>query len=534
MLYKVFLVEDEYVARLGIRDSVNWKLAGFEFCGEAPDGEIALSMIDACQPDVLITDIKMPHMDGLQLSRIVRERLPWIKIIILTGYDEFEYAQKAVALGITEYLLKPIGVQELHAVLQKMAVKLDQERAQEDNFKKLRDQVKDNLPLLKEKFLLKLVIGAVSSSSEIIEKSRALSLNIIAKWYQVVVIKIDLYNRRELFDYDEFQKVEHIISQLIGNSPDIFLLRKDLQEFILIMKGENAERLTQESRFLAEVLINKITGLTECYPLIGAGSVQSRIGTIHQSFLDALTGIDAQIRSAGSGRINDSANRMELLKLDRTAVETFLRSGAPADFDAFFADYIRPLDEAALSSYIIKNYLLIDMMLTTARFIKELGGNGEQIVELNPVETSPATLTLAQVKEQAQKILESGLAFRDKQAGNQQSALIFEAKAYIERHYAQPDISLNQVAEHVNRSPSHFSTLFSRSIGVDFRDYLTGIRLKKARELLSTTMLKTSEISRQIGYKDPHYFSLVFKKETGLSPQEFRWQTRGRPKNGSL
>ncbi len=102
MLYRVFLVEDEYIARSGIRDSVNWKSVGFEFCGEAPDGEIALSMIDACQPDVLITDIKMPHMDGLQLCRIVRERLPWLKIIILTGYDEFEYARKAVALGVTE------------------------------------------------------------------------------------------------------------------------------------------------------------------------------------------------------------------------------------------------------------------------------------------------------------------------------------------------------------------------------------------------------------------------------------------------
>jgi two-component system response regulator YesN len=103
MLYKVFLVEDEIVAREGIRDNVDWKSAGFEFCGEAPDGEIALPLIETARPDVLITDIKMPFMDGLQLCRVIRERMPWVKIIILSGHDEFDYAQAAVKLGVTEY-----------------------------------------------------------------------------------------------------------------------------------------------------------------------------------------------------------------------------------------------------------------------------------------------------------------------------------------------------------------------------------------------------------------------------------------------
>lgn len=530
MLYKVFLVEDEYIARSGIRDSVNWKSVGFEFSGEAPDGEIALSMIDACQPDVLITDIKMPHMDGLQLCRIVRERLPWLKIIILTGYDEFEYAQKAVALGVTEYLLKPVGVQELQTVLQKMAEKLAQERAQEDDFKKLRDQVKNNLPLLREKFLLNMVVGAISSSSEAIEKSQALNLNIIAPWYQVVVVKIALYNRKERFDYDEFQKVEHIVSQAAENNPDIFLLKKDLQELILIMKGENAERLAQEGYFLTGLMQNKITALTGCVPIIGLGSVQSRIGAIHHSFLDALNRIDNRLRGIMPDETIAGVNKMELLKLDRTAVEKFLRSGSYEAVDAFFDTYIEPLGETALSSGIIRNYLLMDIMLITAGFVKELGGESEQIAGIAPEELMVAGYTLKQVKEQAQKILKSAIALRDDLANRQPTALIFEAQTYIQHHYADPAISLNQVAAHVNRSPSHFSTLFSRSTGVDFRDYLTGIRLKKAQELLSTTMLKASEISRQIGYKDPHYFSSIFKKNTGLSPYQFRAQTRAKQK----
>ncbi len=113
MLYKVFLVEDEIVTREGIRDSVDWAGAGLRWCGEAPDGELALAMIEAEAPDILITDIKMPFMDGLELSRIVRERLPQTRIVILSGHDEFRYAQEAIQLGVTDYLLKPVSAQEL-------------------------------------------------------------------------------------------------------------------------------------------------------------------------------------------------------------------------------------------------------------------------------------------------------------------------------------------------------------------------------------------------------------------------------------
>jgi two-component system response regulator YesN len=531
LLYKVFLVEDEYVAREGIRESVNWETAGFEFCGEAPDGEVALPMIDECQPNVLITDIQMPHMDGLQLCRIVRERLPWVKIIILTGYDEFEYAQQAVKLGVTEFLLKPVGAQELTHVLQKVAAKLEQEKEQEASLQKLRDQVEHNQAHLKENFLLKLVMGAVSSL-EAIEKSQILNLNIVAKWYQVVVVKIGLCDGDGQFDYHEFRQVEQIVSSLTENSPDIFLLKKDLQELILIMMGESAEYLERESCFLAELAKNEIANQTRCIPIIGMGSSQPRIGSIHKSFSDALASIDNQIRGVGQFQSSYVVDKTELLKLDKTAVESYLRSGTKDTFDRFFDDYIQHLGEAALGSYIIKNYIFIDIVLATARFVKELGGDIDQVLEMNQIETLLVNITtIEQVREQSKKVLVGAVEFRDKQINSRYSAIIFRAKTYIDRHFANPDISLNQVANYVNRSPSHFSTIFSQEAGVTFRDYLTQVRIEKAKELLSTTMLRSSEISYKIGYKDPHYFSSVFKKNTGLSPIKFRLQTRAKQEN---
>ena len=531
MSYKVFLVEDEYIAREGIRKSVNWETAGFEFCGEAPDGEIALPMIDACQPDVLITDIKMPHMDGMQLCRIIRERLPWVKIIILTGYDEFEYAQQAIKLGVTEYLLKPVGAQELHGVLQKMAAKLEQEKEEQENFQKLRDQVDHNQTLLKESFLLKLVMGAVPSS-EAIEKSRILNLNIIAKWYQVVVIKIELFGCDGHFDYYEFQKVEHIISRLTESNPDMFLLKKDLQELILIMLGESADLLEREGHFFAELSKNEIASQTRCVPVIGIGSSQPRIGNLHTSFSDALANIDNQLRGLGQLQHSNVIDKTELLKLDKTAIQNYLRAGTKDMFNDFFDSYIRPLGDTALNSYIIKNYIFIDIVLATARFVKELGGDIDQVLEMNHIETLLVNITTTeQIREQAKKILVSAVEFRDKQTNSQYSAIIYRAKTYIDHNYEDPDISLNHVAKYVNRSPSHFSTIFSQEAGTTFRDYLTQIRVEKAKELLSTTMLRSSEISYKVGYKDPHYFSSVFKKNTGLSPKEFRLQTRAKQGN---
>ncbi|MCX6915775.1 MAG: response regulator, partial [Verrucomicrobia bacterium] len=184
MLYKVFFVEDEIVTREGIRDHVDWRGHGFEFCGEASDGELALPLLQTIKPDVLITDIRMPFMDGLQLSQIVRDRLPATKIIILSGHDEFEYAQKAIKLGVSEYLLKPVSVQDLHNVLQKVASELEQERGEQQALQKLRDQVEENRAALKERFLLRLVTGT-ASSAEAIEKSQLLGIDLVARCYLV-------------------------------------------------------------------------------------------------------------------------------------------------------------------------------------------------------------------------------------------------------------------------------------------------------------------------------------------------------------
>jgi two-component system response regulator YesN len=523
MTYKIFFVEDEVITREGIRDNVDWQASGFEFCGEAADGEMALPLLRTAQPDVLITDIKMPFMDGLQLSKIVRERMPWVKIIILSGHDEFEYAQEAISLGVTDYLLKPVTVKKLQNVLQKLTAQLDQERKEQDNLKKLQEQVEENRATLRERLLFKLVVGAVSPT-EAIEKGQLLGLDLIARYYLVVILKIELSDRTEQYDHDEYQQIQLVVMGLVEKNPDIFVLKRDWGDLILLMKGNTSEYLEEERDMLLEE-IKQVIAKTRYQLSIGVGATKKRIADVRQSFVEALVNMQNPDGGNKSG-LNQALERAELLKVDKSAVENYLRSGVKDGFDEFFNAYLRPLGETALKSNLIKNYIFVDVVLAIAKLVNDMGGDVDKVIpELNSIEMIMSNIkTIEQLREQADKILTSALAYRDSHPNGQYKNLIRQAKEYLEQHYTNPELSLNEVASQANLSASHFSVVFSQETGQTFKEYLTEIRINKAKELLRMTALRSADIAYQVGYNDPHYFSSVFKKNTGLSPIEFRSQ----------
>jgi two-component system response regulator YesN len=527
MAYKVFLVEDEIVTREGIRDNVDWKSAGFEFCGEAPDGEIALSLIEASKPDVLITDIKMPFMDGLQLSKIIREHMPWVKVVILSGHDEFEYAQSAVKLGVTEYLLKPVSAQDLHQVLEGLSATLDREEQERENLKRLQDKFKDTLLLSREKFLLQLVMGGVSSV-EAIEQSQQLGLDIVAKYYLVLLLRIELCDNSQPFDYHEYQKVEQIVSTLAGNNQDVFLTKKDMEELVLLIKGESAEQLLEEGTFLAGLARQEVGNKTTCVLTVEMGTPQNRIGDIHHSFAEALVKVKNQVREARPTNRESGIDQSDLLNMDHIAIKNYIKFGAISDFDDFFAICIQPIARTALKSNLIKHFLFVDIILTVAQFMSDLGGEFDQnILKIHDIEISLSDIkTIEEIEKEMRRIFLDALTFRNSQANHERIIIIHQAKAYIDSHLSDPDLQMNKVATHFNISPSHFSTVFRQEIGETFRDYIGTTRINRAKELLRTTNLKCSEVAYQSGYNDPHYFIFFLKKKTDLTPQQFRAQSQ--------
>lgn len=521
MSYKVFFVEDEIVTREGIRDNVDWRADGFELCGEAPDGEMALPLLQTYKPDVLITDIKMPFMDGLQLSKIVRERLPRTKIVILSGHDEFEYAQEAIKLGVTEYLLKPVTVQDLHGVLQRVAFQISQEEQAQANLLQLQSQVQENRAALTERLLLKLLVGAISTPDALAQSER-LGLELIARSYAVVVLRLVPRDPAAAFDYSELERAQAAVEKSVVANPDVFLLRKDLEELVLIFKGSAPDDLNTARNVLVECITEQMNE-TQCRLVVGLGAPRERLADIGQSFIEAL----ADLQNANGDRRGDAGlgvDAAELLKVDRSAVQDYLKCGVKEEFDDFFDAFLLPLGETAFKSSIVKNYILLDLVFTTARFVKELGGEIEQVLPgFEQIETLLSNIrTIAQFQEQTRQILTGALAFRDMQVSGLHAGVIQQAKEYIDQQYNDPDISLHAVANRVGHSPCHFSTVFGAETGKTFKEYLTELRIKRAKELLRTTTLRSSEIAEQVGYNDPHYFSLVFRKHCGVSPKEFR------------
>jgi two-component system response regulator YesN len=281
------------------------------------------------------------------------------------------------------------------------------------------------------------------------------------------------------------------------------------------------------------------------------GATKPHLRELYHSFVEALGDLQAERGSGHLARPDAEAGRefpdehpdvglggetggaatasSELLKVDQLAVSNFLRYGVKEEVDEFLEVLIRPLSPAARRSLLIKNYLLMDIVVAAAQFVHELGGDVELVApDLRAVEELLTFMqTIEDILPPARGILLGALAFRDSHLNEPYAAMMRQVKQYLAAHYGDPGLSLQEVARAINLSPGHFSMVFGQEAGTTFRSYLTDIRIGKAKELLRATVLRPSEIAGQIGYSDPHYFSFVFRKRTGLTPTEFRSQALG-------
>jgi two-component system response regulator YesN len=373
-----------------------------------------------------------------------------------------------------------------------------------------------------------LVMGGVSSA-DAIEQSQQLGLDILAKYYLVVFIRIELCEKSKPFDYHQYQQVEQIVSNFAGNNMDVFLTQKDIEELVLLIKSDNPEQLIQEGSFLAGLIKVEVENLTTCNLVIRIGTPQGRLGDIHRSFAEALV----QSKAVGPFDTNPqlAIGQADLLKIDHDAIDNYLKFGSILDFDDFFAAYLHPLGKIALQAYLIKQYLFVDLILTATQFLSDLSGESDHIVpQIHEIESRLASInSIEQIKGELKQIFVDVLSFRNSQVNHERFKLIQQSKAYIDIHYIDPDLQMNKVARRFNLSSSHFSTIFRQSIGETFQDYVSKNRINRAKELLRTTSLKCSEIAYQCGYNDPHYFSFVFKKKTGLTPRQFRSESQENP-----
>ncbi|KRF42178.1 response regulator [Paenibacillus sp. Soil787] len=507
---KVLLVDDEVLVREGIRDRIQWEKEGFHYCGDAPDGEMALPLIERLSPDILITDIKMPFMDGLQLSRIVKEKMPGVRIVILSGHDEFSYAREALRIGVEEYCLKPINATELLDILKKVSDKIDLDRHGIKENELLRLQAKANLDVLKDQLVTDLIFGSISTS-EAIQAAEGLGFPIIANHYMVIVL--------ELAPQDENHP---LFLDLTGELGDHLRVKRNKKEHVWILKGDQAGVLEKRALQLARNFKHMEDKLS-CPLYAGIGSVRDRIQEIAVSFAEA-----EQNKSYHHFLKNRPAIYRDTPGVgghDRNKVTNFLKVGDSSQIERFAREYIQDGGELDGTQQYYWHYLILDMIAAVTQFIHESGGDVKSfLLQLESVEEAVLiSNSLEELRAYAIAILSFGFKYRE-QITDKYGELLIKAKDYIDRNYDNAEISLNVVAAYVNVSPNHFSGIFSQAAGQTFIDYLIKTRINKAKELLKMTSARSYEIAAMVGYNDPHYFNAVFKKVTGVTTKVFRQQ----------
>ena len=535
-MLKVFLVEDEVVMRNGIKNNIPWEQEGFEFAGEASDGELAYPLIKKEKPDILITDIRMPFMDGLELSRLVKKELPQIKIIILSGYNEFDYAKTAINIGVTDYLLKPISSAKLLEAVKKVAAMIEKEQDNVRLMQRYEKEMEENI--LQEKHKL---WGALASNRlstiELLEKGQRLGIDFTASAYRVFLFKL-MQEGDATGCSEELIRASEKVNDLSGKWKHVLSFDRSPEGWAFLLKGENEEEV--ENAF-TEVK-KELTDLVADYPRVeyfgGIGNVVHRIGDIQISYKEAAKAFSSRffmepnqiadstkqvtVQSGADDKIDVS--KMLPKKREHELVEKFFKNGTGEEVDTFLDELFHSIGEQNCKSLLYRQYVVMDLYFCAADFLGSMEIDTDSLPEecrdINRIVEK--AVSAEELRRQIGTLFSETMQLRDSHSKKKYSRLLEDAKSFIDENYKHDDMSLNTVAAQVNISPSYFSTIFSNEMGQTFVEYLTRVRLEKAKELLMCSTMRTAEIGYEVGYKDAHYFSYIFKKVVGCSPKEYR------------
>lgn len=533
-MYKVFLVEDEIVVRQGIKNNIPWEEEGFVVVGDEGDGELAYAAIIESQPDILITDIQMPFMDGLELSLLVKKALPQVKIIIISGYSNFSYAQQAIDIGIAEYILKPVTAGKILSAVKNVAQLLDKERQDQELVDAYHLMLHENQSQKRKTFFQALVRGKLSLA-EIISYEKEWETKMVAQ--AMCIVLFQFLGDHDLYEYSKkLVDQEKKFTNIIKTYPKIQAFERDMDGWALLMLGEDDSAIESLIKDLA-LDLEKGTKDNLCF-FGGRGPTVHRTSDLPLSFQEAnrafslrhfgqcnqiLSYKEVEGRLEGLGG-DYKVRELNLEKLDRALISGFLRRGSCEEIEEFVSHYFTGFGATAMNSILFQQYIMLDGYAAISKFLKDLKCPQEildaNLAPMSNFSNHPSTLETCE--SIYRDVLEGAIKYRNQQSQKSYYDMIEKAKAYIRREYGCLDMTLDKVAAHINISPNYFSTLFNQETGQNFIDYLTHIRMEEAKNYLRCTNKKITEISNLVGYLDPHYFSYIFRKTQNTTPSDYR------------
>ncbi|NLP35581.1 MAG: response regulator [Clostridiales bacterium] len=531
--YTVILVDDEEEVRQAIIRKLDWEAIGFEVIGYADNGEDALEVAERLRPDVIMTDIKMPFMDGLTLAKKVKQISKDIKIIIFSGFDEFEYAKEAIKLEVEEYILKPINSTELKSVFIRIKEKLDAEIGTKRDIDQLRKYYLESLPVMKEQLMIGLLEGRLSKP-RVKEMMKTYDVNLSSPYYMVAIIHTDNpYASLRADDYElpPAELTTLSLKQIVDETLETCFRFKSCIYLgsVVVVALFDDDKQSNEFIHIMDQLCKSAYRFLESTTSAGIGLLCNDIMNLSHSYQGAKDAIDYRVlfepnQAIYIQDIESQVNYQSTWDNQYTENIVFaIKLGEAEDLDKAIDELIHYIKKSTISIQLYQISLMELIMeifklgraykLDTKQVFGENFNINDGIHQLDSLEA---------LKQWLLDVCRKARNGIHRERTDTTKLLVEKAIKFIEENYHDSELSVDALCQHLNVSATYFSTLFKRETGITFINYLTNVRMEKALQMLNTTEEKTYNIAEKVGYTEPNYFSYVFKKHYGISPSNYR------------
>ncbi|OUS70425.1 hypothetical protein B1748_28445 [Paenibacillus sp. MY03] len=526
---KLAVIDDIRSVTEMIATKISWEQHGIEVIGRARDGEEGLAMIQRCKPDIVLTDIRMPKLDGLAMTERILQVLPNCKIIILSGYTDFEYARKAVGLGAIDFVKKPFTIQEIVNVTLKAKALWQEEENTRLSIDRLKRDIEASMPALRQEYL-NMLLQFQASPARAAELWHFLQLDMPPEDLTVMAVEIDDFQHK--YSGHSVQEIElirfslqNILEETIGGYTQGTLFRETSRRFVVLLHAVDRT----ESMRIAEACCANIASYTKFTVSIGVGNPAAGVTELSESYRQACTALSYHFYSGGNAVLHvdavpsvHSGQPAYSFKLEETlvfALQSGNRDMVQDTIDKLVQElagqHPYPEPEQAVSTFVVWASVINRTLRGSLPSEKlQLLEEGVRAIRLT------TDGSLQRLSALLKEIADEGCRLIVDDRQNESQKIIRKATAYILTHLGD-ELTVNRCAKVVNLSGGYFANLFKRETGVTFNHYVTHERLERAKKLLVQNV-PVQDIAAELGYEHRRYFSDVFKKHTGMTPSEFK------------
>jgi len=532
---KICVIDDIPTVVRGLTLSVDWEAEGVVVAGTATNGEEGMAMIREVKPDIVLTDIRMPFMDGIEMMKTILPELPWTKLIFLSGYTDFEYAQEAVRLGAFDFIVKPFTKDQVSEAVRKAKAAIERERSQAEQMQHMERKLRESMPYLRQEYM-RLLIRYGSPQHKLRQQWDFFGIDMNDEGFLIMVAEIDFFadrttdlpvNEVELIRF----AVHNILEETVLSHTKGSVFRENVNQFVIVANppvGVDAEELAEMcrenvSRYTYQTVSVGI-GLAVEEPWGLSASYGQAIAALAHTFYTGGNSVyrytKEEERRSGMPRYSYEKEK-ELLYCLRSANTDKAEEQLEAIWDEWTNGAARPEPE-------LMRTLCHELAHSMHRVFVERASEPE-IAELErklaDMNRNPSSFE--ELRRQMKDYCRQGCSYLQKRQFSEARTLVDQAIAFIEQNL-QRNLTVSDCAKSVHLSPSYFSNLFKKEIGMTLAQYIIAKRMEKAKVFLLEGM-QVQDIAVSLGYEDRPYFSELFKRHTGMTPTEFRAHYAAKP-----